>query len=107
MIDVDQVLVELWANAPVPKYAWYRGKEYMIGKRVYLKEGETVFTFHPGDYGKAADGAWWIRPPHGSMGQLTDHEVVEHEDGAITVSPSILLPDQWHGFLERGVWREA
>jgi hypothetical protein len=41
--------------------------------------------------------------------------VVEHEDGTITVSPSILVStsrdgkplEVWHGFLERGVWRVA
>ena len=39
--------------------------------------------------------------------------MVEHEDGSLTLSPSINLHptpgmhDGWHGFLERGVWREA
>ena len=58
----------------------------------------------PGDYGKDNNGLWWVRPPKGGAGVL-DHEVVEHEDGTITVSPSILGPE-YHGFLERGVWRE-
>lgn len=33
----------------------------------------------------------------------------EHEDGSITLSPSIFVnpPTGWHGFLERGVWREV
>lgn len=45
------------------------------------------------------------------------HTVVEHEDRTITVVPSIVqtiaggsgCPDQqvFHGFLERGVWREC
>jgi hypothetical protein len=39
------------------------------------------------------------------------HTIVEHEDGTITVSPSILVTGshgkQWHGYLERGVWREV
>lgn len=40
--------------------------------------------------------------------------LTEHEDGTITVSPSIWLKPTpgvdehgWHGFLERGVWREV
>lgn len=40
--------------------------------------------------------------------------MVEHEDGTITISPSIHLHPTpngsrsgWHGFLERGVWREV
>jgi hypothetical protein len=40
-------------------------------------------------------------------------QMTEHEDGAITLSPSINLHptpgmhDGWHGFLERGVWRQV
>lgn len=50
---------------------------------------------------------------HPLSGTFSGHEVVEHEDGTITVSPSILIeypwgPKQvkitWHGFLKRGVW---
>lgn len=59
----------------------------------------------PGDYWKDADGLWWVRPPRGHMGTLDGHEVTEHENGTITVSPSI-LSSEYHGFLERGVWRE-
>ena len=67
----------------------------------------------PGDYGKDADGDWWARPPGGdvSMGCLTRHEVTEHDDGTITVSPSIEITQppkgDWHGYLERGGWREV
>ena len=37
--------------------------------------------------------------------------ITEHEDGTITLTPSLLLTQpgvpggDWHGFLERGVWR--
>jgi hypothetical protein len=48
-------------------------------------------------------------------------KIVEHEDGTITVSPSMFFgmggypgyPPEWvakhtwHGFLEHGVWREV
>jgi hypothetical protein len=44
------------------------------------------------------------------IGRLSGHQVVEHEDGTITVSPSILTgrgERQWHGYLEHGVWRQV
>ncbi len=55
---------------------------------------------------------WMVRTPNGHLGDVGNHDVVEHEDGTITVSPSILVsnPQQgelWHGYLERGVWRSC
>lgn len=70
----------------------------------------------PGDYGRTEYG-WYARTPaateggEGFGGNLNSHEVTEHEDGTITVSPSILVYDgkveAWHGYLERGVWRSV
>lgn len=80
----------------------------MIGKR-----NDTEFhKLRPGEYGKAPDGVWYCRPPwNHAGGSLRNHAVTEHEDGTITVSPSILIKmppvGEWHGFLERGVWREC
>ena len=103
------------------------------GRRV--DESET-FDFwrdmQPGDYGKSLHNLWWLRTPTGEWGTLNLdrwHEVVEHEDGTITVKPSLdytreilggsVTPDnhhldfqvggrtRWHGFLERGVWRDG
>ena len=70
---------------------------------LFLKEGE---------YGKGAGGHWYVRPPGGyHMGSLEAHTVEEHEDGTITVSPSILLDDwefgKWHVYLVRGEWRRC
>lgn len=63
---------------------------------------------HPGDYWfDAATRTWMAYCPKGGIGALSDHIVVEHDDGTITVSPSILMPGKWHGYLERGVWREV
>ena len=50
--------------------------------------------------------------PKGWGGILSNHTVMEHEDGSITVTPSILIGPAgdspgWHGFLERGVFREC
>lgn len=60
---------------------------------------------------------WLCCTPNGHAGNLQRHEVTEHEDGTITVSPSILIQtsndggktmvELWHGWLERGVWRSA
>lgn len=85
------------------------------GQRIYPNdEGDLVFS-EPGMYGKDEHyGVWFARPPHGSVGSLRNHEITEHEDGTITVSPSILITTHdkneqtvWHGYLEHGVWREV
>jgi hypothetical protein len=69
----------------------------------------------PGSYWfEQKTGCWSAMPPgapeHGS-GSLSNHDVTEHEDGTITVSPSILIDMapiwSWHGYLEHGVWREV
>lgn len=70
--------------------------------------------FRPGEYGKV-EGVWHCCAPRetadrfGFVGNLSAHKVIEHEDGTITVSPSIKITRHdgvWHGWLERGVWRE-
>jgi hypothetical protein len=77
--------------------------------------------FRPGAYGRVCGiqvpGKWhWMGvTPNGLHANLSAHDVTEHEDGTITVSPSILvtLPQgdaptrEWHGYLERGVWRQC
>jgi hypothetical protein len=70
-----------------------------------------------GEYGKEPrTGTWYACPPTDDqlLGNLGNHQVIEHEDGTITVSPSILISGydgdrdiSWHGFFERGVWREV
>jgi len=83
------------------------------GRRIY-PDAEGRLSFAPGDYGKGQDGVWRARAPGDgtTMGSLKDHQVTEHEDGTITVSLSLLLEPTvklkgWHGYLERGVWREC
>lgn len=70
--------------------------------------------FKPGSYGRVlVQGEWKWRGcvPVGMAVNLAAHEVVENDDGTITVSPSILVSDgtgrSWHGYLEAGVWREV
>ena len=65
----------------------------------------------PGAYWRSG-GVWYCGVPGNGwgLGNLAAHQVEEHEDGTITVSPSILVTGHdmtWHGYLERGVWREV
>lgn len=57
------------------------------------------------------EGVWYGMTPNGMMANLANHDVTEHEDRTISVSPSILTrrghASSWHGYLERGVWREC
>ena len=82
----------------------------MIGKRVELIPQEGGFQkLQPGEYGRWSDGTWYADTPNGHGVNLGGHGVIEHEDGTITVTSSILVGGKdnplWHGFLERGVWR--
>lgn len=81
----------------------------MQGTRVYDKEPHQL---EPGEYGRwdQDNGNWYAHCPGSDdlTANLTSHTITEHEDGTITVSPSILCGDgkvEWHGYLERGVWR--
>lgn len=86
----------------------------MHGRRIY-PEPLAEFSSHqcePGDFYRDAHGDWRGKTPNELCVFLKLHRVVEHEDGTITVSPSILASNgtgnkQWHGYLERGVWREC
>lgn len=86
------------------------------GRRV--ADGTEPHEYEPGDYGVWED-MWCGRCPgpvdaeYPRLANLSGHQVTEHDDGTITVQPSILVnshrpaPDGWHGFLERGTWREV
>lgn len=62
-------------------------------------------------YWKTADGTWKLYLPGCGVGDLTNHRVIEHEDGTITVEPSILVTGhqdiQRHGYITNGQWRDA
>jgi hypothetical protein len=93
----------------------------MIGRRIPLTRAGY---FAPGagkrgDYGRIGrtleqvygfeQQLWWqVYAPDGSCCSLNPaiHSVTEHEDGTITVQPSIVT-STWHGWLERGVWRSV
>ena len=65
----------------------------------------------PGEYGRCApDGDWYGIPPGTAvLANFAGHDITEHDDGTVTVAPSILVGRchqvDWHGFLERGEWR--
>ena len=70
---------------------------------------------NPGEYAKHPDTrVWFAMTPNGHYANLARHTVTEHDDGTITVAPSILVTapapsgvksERWHGYLERGIWR--
>lgn len=74
---------------------------------------EILMRLEEGGYAKASDGEWFVRPPGTRMGaSIVNHDVVEHDNETITVSPSIAYStpdrdDYWHGYLEHGVWRQV
>ncbi len=85
------------------------------GRRVYPNKDGHIILFE-GGYGYDKDRkVWLVRPPGGRLGSLEKHTVVEHDDGTITVSPSILITypifdekdEVWHGYLEKGIWRSV
>lgn len=71
----------------------------------------------PGEYVKIVElKTWHCCTPNGHAGNLRNHEIVEHEDGSITVRPSIRISldksdgtvvELWHGYLELGIWRSC
>lgn len=88
----------------------------MTGRRVKFRRGFPGRRARPGDYCRVPrgsdpreDGSWYVVAPDGGAGALlpSKHAIVEHEDRTITVSPSIVMPNGWHGFLERGEWRSV
>lgn len=91
--------------------------EEIKGRRVYAPEGQPlpIHDLEPGDFGcytRDGLGTWYARTPNGHIANLARHTVAEHEDGTISVSPSIAgeggsLKTKWHGHLKNGIWTEA
>jgi hypothetical protein len=85
---------------------------------------DVLMDAEPGTYlVTSARKSVWAKMPNkairripvngGSEGDSQSWDMVEHGDDTITLSPSINLHptpgvhDGWHGFLERGVWRQV
>ncbi len=91
----------------------------MNGRRIYPPNQSEIIPseIQRGDYWfDNQTQSWFGCVPNGLWCNLKAHTVVEHEDKTITVSPSILVTGhdneknekaRWHGYLERGVWREV
>ena len=88
----------------------------MKGIRVYPTK-ENNYNLNAGEYGLIRK-TWYACTPNGHLGNLSDHEVEEHPDGTITVSPSILVTipnygnsgadkEVWHGYLKAGIWQSV
>lgn len=82
------------------------------GRRKQQENPPNIGVLEPGEYLRdALTGHWYGCTPNGHLAGLAKHQVAEHEDGTITVAPSILVSNAegplWHGYLERGVWREV
>ena len=94
-----------------------------IGRGVRRDPDPDTTYLQPGEYGRHPhDGHWYARVPHdfpdgdSIFANLSNHDITEHEDGTITVSPSILVTAgrnsktgnerRWHGYLHEGVWYE-
>lgn len=75
--------------------------------RIEPREDGHLYLPDADCYGKDRDGMWYFRLKgyHSGTFQGT-HEVAEHDDGTITVSPSI-VGNGFHGYLERGIWRDC
>ena len=63
---------------------------------------------------KDENGCWWVYLIGCGAGILSNHNVEEHVDGSISVTPSILMyghkdgvPSKRHGFLVRGEWKDC
>jgi hypothetical protein len=94
------------------------GRRVMPGPDGYLDPAEIN---KPACYGRATSSrvvgsraGWWeVTCPDGSIGSLNPdiHAVEEHDDGTITVTPSIDMskrkPGAWHGWLRRGVFESV
>lgn len=74
---------------------------------------EKALLSVPGAVAGPWRGQWMVNTPNGHLGMINTKKwtIIEHEDGTITVSPSISVrnADQelWHGFLEAGIWRSV
>jgi hypothetical protein len=90
----------------------------MQGRR--LSDGtDWSSEWQPGDYAKRDDRYWLVNTPNSELALIDSQrwKVTEHEDGTVTMSPSILISaisptkgtrvELWHGFLERGIFRSC
>lgn len=82
-----------------------------MGRRLREAGEGSHLGLSPGDY-VFWSGIWWARTPNGHLCNLIKHQVTEHANGSISVSPSIRVSDMYHrelyhGFIRDGQWVDA
>lgn len=87
----------------------------LAGRRLYATTNGSDYPpdirgMEPGDYmlvtTPQATRELWFRDPIGMVGRCVTHTITEHEDGSVSVDPSIADEGAgtWHGWLKRGEW---
>lgn len=80
-------------------------------------DGTQPHELAPGEYALASADAQvvWLCSPDGKAGHVSltgGWTITVEGDGTVTISPSIWWdktadPPGWHGYLDRGIWREV
>jgi len=77
--------------------------------KAYRIKGHSELNEEEISYWQVSDGTWLLNLPGVGIGSLAKHTVEEHEDGTISVTPSIIIKShlgQRHGYLTKGEWTE-
>ena len=71
-------------------------------------DGTPVNQLQLGEYALCDPENWLGVCPSGDVANLLRHKVTVHDDGSISVEPSIHVTGKgdWHGHLTNGVWTE-
>lgn len=86
----------------------------MQGRRLPNSKNGNLPKMEPGDYVyNEKQQKWYGMTPNGLLFFFNDKHILM-DDGTLTVQPSVLVQNDWeskgrtwHGYLERGVWREV
>lgn len=86
----------------------WRGKSYGEDVAAFSEGTEPGWVkLTPGTPAYRIGARWYVRCMSGAtVGRLTEgtHTVTEHDDGTITVEPSLVMSNGWHGWLRRGIF---
>src|SRR5207248_2988965 len=103
---------------PAPRRTASGARGSVTGDDPLISEGLRVGALAEIDHSRVCywfeGDHWWVYLPACGVGNLANHQVVEHSDKTISVSPSIRIrghrdgtPTECHGHLEHGKWREC
>lgn len=85
----------------------------MLTPGTLVRDWDGSTLLQPGEYAKhPTTGHWMACTPNGMLADLRRHSWIQHDDGTISVAPSILVTQihargRWHGYLEAGTWRQV